>query len=358
MPGSRNDPNPAPLVPRGWNHPCRVRSRRAAGGGQRRAEGGRTVRPPRCDVGMRSFDQLATAAERHHGLLSVDDLRRFGVGKQEVARWVSVGRMAPLARGVYRVRGAPPTTDGRILAGVLVHGEKTWAAHRTAAWLWDLPGFGPPGRVEVIRAAGLSNERLPAWVHRTTCMLEHHHTTVRAIPVTTMARTIFDLGGRMGIGSLDRMVEAGLRTAACSMGALHRVLGDLGGRGRPGTVAMRAVLAERGAGYVPTESELDVLGRAAVRAVRGIEWQVEMSDERGYIRRVDGLHRAAGLVIEWDGAQFHDSRSQLELDRVADARLAALGLEVHRFRWYQVTEDPASVYRLLTSRILQRRAAA
>ncbi|MEZ5138608.1 MAG: hypothetical protein R2711_07510 [Acidimicrobiales bacterium] len=40
-----------------------------------------------------------------------------------------------------------------------------------------------------------------------------------------------------------------------------------------------------------------------------------MSDERGYIRRVDGLHRAGRLVIEWDGAE--DSTT----DRTSDVSM-------------------------------------
>ncbi len=176
-------------------------------------------------------------------------------------------------------------------------------------------------------------------------MLDHHHTVVRSIPVTTLPRTIFDLGGWLPLGPLDRLVEVGLRTRSCSVGALYRVLADLGGRGRPGTVAMRTVLERRGPDYVPTESELDRLGRAAIGVVPGMEWQVELGDEQGYIRRVDGFHPASGVVLEWDGARFHDLDRQRELDQAGDLRLAAMGLRVHRFRWFQVTEDPASVRR-------------
>jgi very-short-patch-repair endonuclease len=108
---------------------------------------------------------------------------------------------------------------------------------------------------------------------------------------------------------------------------------------------MRAVLSERGRGYVPTESELDLLGRAVVAPVGGFEWQVQMSDERGYIRRVDGLHRRGRLVIELDGAEFHDTAHQRRLDAEGDARLRALGLDVVRFRWADVTLRPAVVRR-------------
>jgi hypothetical protein len=106
---------------------------------------------------------------------------------------------------------------------------------------------------------------------------------------------------------------------------------------------MRAVLVERGLDYVPTESELDLLGRAVLAPIEGFEWQVSLSDERGYIRRVDGLHRLGRLVIEWDGAAFHDLADQRRLDDEGDARLRSLGLEVLRFRWPEVARRPAEV---------------
>lgn len=301
---------------------------------------------------------LLSEAEARHGLLVAADLQAASIGPSQVRRWLASGRLVRLGRGVYRVGGAPSTVDGRILAGVLVHGTRCWAAHRTAAWIWDLPGYGPPGRVEVLREAERSNQRQPAWVHRTTRMLHHHETVVRSIPVTTLARTLFDLGGRIRPERLDRLVEAGLRSGACTVGSLFRVMADLGGRGRPGTVAMRTVLDRRGIGYVPTESELDHLGRSVVRSIPGIDWQVELGDDRGYIRRVDGLHRAAGLVIEWDGAQFHDTDQQRELDVAGDRRLEAMGLTVRRYRWGDVIERPAMLREEVRALVARRGRAA
>ena len=304
----------------------------------------------------RRIPLLAARAERRHGLLTVDDLTAAGIGEREIRRWVARGRIEVEARGVFRIGGCPATTEATILAAVLVHDRATWASHLTAAWLFELPGFGRPGRVEVTRTRGTSSRRSAALVHRTTAVPDHHVTVVRSIPVTTLARTVFDLAPRLGERRLDRAVEAAIRTPRCTVGAIYRVLEDLGGKGRPGTAAMRAVLAERGLAYVPTESELDLLGRAVVAPISGIEWQVPMSDERGYIRRVDGLHRTGRLVIEWDGAEFHDRPDQRRLDVEGDARLRRMGLEVVRFRWADVTQRPAAVRRtvldLLPSRVI------
>ena len=81
---------------------------------------------------------------------------------------------------------------------------------------------------------------------------------------------------------------------------------------------------------------LDDVGRALLRRVPGIEWQVEMSDERGYIRRVDGLVRRAGLVVELD-SRFHDDPAQRALDVEGDRRLEAMGFLTKRYRWRHIT---------------------
>lgn len=120
---------------------------------------------------------------------------------------------------------------------------------------------------------------------------------------------------------------------------------------------MREVLEAKGIDYVPTESELDEVGRAVLAGVGGIEWQVEMSDEQGYIRRVDGLHRTARLVVEFDGAAFHDPPEQATLDRSGDARLDAMGYAVRRLRWVDVTRLAPRTASEIEEQVSTRQAA-
>lgn len=286
---------------------------------------------------MHTVEEVSLAAERQHGIVTLEELLARGVDQRTVERWSATGRLRCEAYGVYRIGGAPASFEGRVLAALRSYGLDCWASHRTAAALWGLPGFPPDARVELVRRSRTSNQRTSARVHRSTRILDHHVTVLRQIPLTTLARTVFDLAPVLAEHRLDRTLEAALRTRSCTVPALYRVLHDLGGRGRPGTARMRAVLDARGMAYVPTESELDLVGRALLGPALGFEWQVPMSDERGYIRRVDGLHRRARLVLEWDGAAFHDGAAQRALDEDGDRRLAALGFTVLRYRWAEVT---------------------
>jgi very-short-patch-repair endonuclease len=112
---------------------------------------------------------------------------------------------------------------------------------------------------------------------------------------------------------------------------------------------MRQVLDGRGLDHVPAESEAEEVAMALLDGL-GFEWQVEMSDEQGYIRRVDGRNRAGRLILEVD-SRFHDSPAQWELDRSGDQRLNALGWDVERVRWADITRDGEATRARIAARL-------
>jgi very-short-patch-repair endonuclease len=286
---------------------------------------------------MRTWKDLTHLAERRHGIVTRDELLAAGLADRTVDAWSAAGRIVPVARGVYRLAGVPPSFEGEVLAALLVFPGDTWASHHTAARLLGRPVWSADGRIELTRPIELSAQRSIARVHRSTCLPPHHLTTVGGIPVTTASRTIFDLARTTGAVRLGRTVDAFVVERMATMASLYRVLYDLGGRGRPGTRRMREVLDARGLDHVPPESELEAVGMSLLDGL-GFEWQVEMSDERGYIRRVDGRHGLGRLVVELDGTH-HDGEAQRSLDRAGDDRIAALGYDVERLRWLDVTRD-------------------
>ena len=113
---------------------------------------------------------------------------------------------------------------------------------------------------------------------------------------------------------------------------------------------MRMVLGHLGQGYVPPESELEAVGMTLLDGL-GFEWQVEISDEEGYLRRVDGINRPARLVVEFDGAQ-HRREPQRSLDLHGDRRLGRLGLEVVRIGWDDVTTHGDATRAAVAARIV------
>ena len=78
------------------------------------------------------------------------------------------------------------------------------------------------------------------------------------------------------------------------------------------------------------------------------------------IGRVDFLFADHGLVVELDGAVFHDDHLDHDRDRRRDNELAALGMRVLRVRWPDVVERPDEVAGLVRAALAAappRRAA-
>lgn len=278
--------------------------------------------------------------EAARGTVTHDELVMAGLSDRQIRHLRATGRLVPIHRGVFRVAGAPPTFESRVRAALrhLMDDGLAWAAFFTAARLWGLSLWGPDLRIEVLRPYGANATRVGVLVRRSRSILPHHVTTKDGIPVTTPSRTLMDLARLVGPARLARAVKEAINddSIPCSLASLWIVLYDLGGRGRAGTRRMRDVLEAYDEDEPATESVLDEIGRALLRSVPGIRWQVEMSDERGYIRRVDAYVPVARLVIEFD-SKFHDDPPQRALDDEGDRRLRDIGLRTRRFRWPDVT---------------------
>ena len=117
--------------------------------------------------------------------------------------------------------------------------------------------------------------------------------------------------------------------------ALEAMLEELGERGRSGTALMRALLADRGEGYVATESELEA------RFVEALDRHGLPQPERQVTLiagRVDFLFRAAALVTELDGRRNHTALLDREADGRRRAKLIGQGLRVMHITWRMLAD--------------------
>ena len=226
----------------------------------------------------------------------------------------------------------------------LAAGTGTAASHRAAAGLWRLDGIAP-GAVELSVPRDMTYRRHV--LHRVRDLAEVDLTTVDGIPVTTLARTLVDLGGVVDDLVLERALESALR-AGLSLRRLVWRLDALGGRGRPGAAALRRVLDQR-RGTVPTESELETRFVQLVRdaGLPDPERQYEVRDGSGLVARIDFAYPTRRLAIELDGFGPHADRFQR--DRTRQNRLVLLGWTVLRFTWADVIERRAHVVATLAT---------
>ena len=249
---------------------------------------------------------------------------------------------------VLRLVGAQRTFRQRAMAATLDAGAGAAISHESAAALWRLPGFAP-GALHVSRAVGRSAHHSPlAELHRTCRLPETHVRLFERIPVTSPARTIFDLAGVLHPGRTERALDNALARELTSIEALDRVTGELAGPGRPGSSLMRRLLAERAGAYVPPESNMEARFQTVAKRA-GLDSFVRQRDVGGddWIGRVDFLDTEKRLVVEVDSDLHHSSLLDEDADAARDAALAGAGYTVLRVNEHDLWHRPEEVVRRL-----------
>lgn len=295
---------------------------------------------------------------RQHGMAAVAQLRHAGIDRWHRGRWSAHPGWEQVTPRVLRVAGAPMTPESCWTAAVLDAGDGAVLSHTSAAALWGLPGFDTfPIHVTRPRRRARRPSTL-AVVHEPLRLPESHLTSVRGVPVTTGARTIFDLAGTVRPGRAERALDNALSRNVTTLGELTRVVDELGGRGVPGTASMRRFLAARGRGYVAPESGLEArcFGWLADAGFPPLDRQVPVGDAAGLIGRVDGLCRDLPVIVEVDSHRHHSSLLDRAADARRDERLSAAGYEVVRIQEHEIdARDVRALDRLAAARA---RAAA
>src|SRR4051812_38559181 len=140
---------------------------------------------------------VAEIAAEQHGVVSIAQLRAVGISDEAVRRRAEAGRLHRLHRGVYAVGHAADSWRKRWMAAALACGEGAVLSHMSAAALWGLlrTEEGPvdisvPHRSSRKRRGGIH-------LHRSRTLIAPMTTHRHRIPVTTPARTISDLEGKV-----------------------------------------------------------------------------------------------------------------------------------------------------------------
>jgi very-short-patch-repair endonuclease len=242
---------------------------------------------------------LARMAARQYGAVTLDQLVAAGLDKSAISRRVAAGRLHRIHRGVYAFGNPNLTREGRWLAAVLACGEGAVLSHQSAGALWSLSPTCPPlVHVSVPGTNGRSRRR-GIVLHRSSTLTTAETTRRKGIPVTTLARTLADLG------------------------------------------------------YGPERTRSD-LERLFLRICRkhGIP-KPEVNVKVGP-NEVDFLWRAERLVVEVDGWKYHSDRRAFEADRARDRELARRGFTVLRFTDRELSAKPDAVADSLLAHLRRR----
>lgn len=179
-------------------------------------------------------------------MTSTRDLLAAGFTYNELARQARRGDLVRLRRGSY----ASPTHVGTeaadrhrqlVEATMPLLAPDAVVSHLSAAVLHALPVWGDQlGRVQVTRSAARSGKRRGNVHVHTAPLAAEEVVAVQGLPVTTLARTVVDLGRTVAAGQAVAAGDAALRTGL-SPTELDEVLALA--HGRPHVAAARRVAA-------------------------------------------------------------------------------------------------------------------
>ena len=132
---------------------------------------------------------LRDLGSRQHGIVDITSILALGIHRNSIDRRVAEGLLVRCYRGIYRFASAVPTDTQRIAAARLAAFPHAVAVGRSAA---VLHGLNVAFALDIGVAPGLTRSLPGVTIHRRR-MDAVELTTVRAIPATTLARTVFDL---------------------------------------------------------------------------------------------------------------------------------------------------------------------
>ena len=279
----------------------------------------------------RSVDaEVALTAAREKGVLTVSELMACGLSRDAIERRARRGILHRRHRGVYAVGHTSLTDEAVWLAAVKAGGPSATLTHYAAAALWEFVEWD--GREPEITVTTGGTHRHPGIrVHQSKLLTRRDIMSRNGIPVTSPAWTLLDLATVLPYKPLRRAVREAMGQRRVSMRQLLDVLARAGPR--RGSRNLARIIAD---GYAPTES---VLADVVLDLIIGGGFEKPDVSKPIVIdgRRLVPDFRWAEqrLIVEADGAQWHDHKLAREDDAERQAYLEAHGERVLRVTWHQ-----------------------
>jgi Protein of unknown function (DUF559) len=247
-----------------------------------------------------------------------------------------MGRLHPLYPGAYAFGYSKVRAEGNWMAAVLACGDDALLSHVDAAAHLGLLPVGS-GHIHVT-VPGRSRRQIRGLrLHPVRRLHPDDRATREGIPVTKVARTIFDLAETEPRRRAVRAFEQAERLGLLDMRALHRLCER--SHGRHGLKPIKALLLHCSPSAPDARTELELrfveLCRDHGLPMPGMNVSVE-----GF--EVDHWP-GTNLIVELDSFRHHSPRSAFEGDRERDAVLQLAGYRVLRLTWRMVSEEPKKV---------------
>lgn len=291
-------------------------------------------------MGNPTFEALDRLAARQLGLLTHRQLLQLGLPSSTIWRWADEGRLARRSDSVYATPGTPDDWRVGALVAVLSSGPLARLSHRAGAALWS-DGRIPGRTIEVVVPKGSHRPHGPWRVHETRRFGAADAAMVGPIPVTSIERTLIDVGRYWSPERVGRLLDDAVTRRLTTYEAFAARVAALRRRGQPGIAVARLVLADRDVFEgTPFEQRMRRLLRSTDLPEAAREHRVTV-DGKDYF--VDFAFPEAALGIECDSSAWHTQPHQFEYDLRRQNDILGTGMLLLRYTSRRLREDPESV---------------
>ena len=265
--------------------------------------------------------ELARLAARRYGVVAIWHLLDLGFVREGVRRMVQAGRLHPLYRGVYAVGHRSLSPRGRLLAAVYACGRDAVASHHAAGWLWNVRRARGSKHHVTVAARGRKGPRGIA-LHCVRRLHPEDVTVIDGIPVTSLARTLVDLGALLPLKQLRRAFEEADRLGLLDAAAVQRACDR--GKGRKGVANARRALELYEPDPPKTRSDLekDFFDWCDANGIPRPSANLWVAGQEVDMAWLDELGRPIA-VVELDSREYHSTLEAFERDRERSAALEA-----------------------------------
>ena len=292
---------------------------------------------------MEAASKLRDLARSQYHVASRKQARELGVLWRQQCILVASGEWEWTTKRVLRLVGGRRSFAQQCMIAVL-HTGGVLTGESTLA-LCGVPGYARRRPIFIALRRGQPMHRMDGVVIREVRSLPHHHVMlINQIPSVTPTRAIYDLAARHNWERVKRTIKNTWRRRWTSGGLLHQMGPEWLGRGRPGTVAMRELLAVTENSYAMPDTNLEdrlasLLEEVGPRPKR----QVNLGNDSRWIGRVDLKDPELPLIAEADSETFHFAPIDGDDDAARDRAFGEAGLKVVRFTEHEIWHEPTVV---------------
>ena len=275
--------------------------------------------------------RLGAIAGKQWGRVTSAQITGLGIDDKVISDWKRQGYIQRVLPRVYAVGHRAASYEADLSAGLLYAGPGAMLSHGTAAhWLGllDKPPraihVSTPRRCRSLPGIAVHGRREPDRVWH------------RRFPLTPLPQLLLDVAATEPRRQLRKALANADYRNLLDVRAVEQALG----RGRRGTVRLRAALSEHMPRLARTKSDLEV---AFLELCESAGIPLPETNVRVAGWEVDALFRSERIAVELDGHGNHRSPAQIRRDRRKELALRAAGLVPVRYSAEQLKHHRAEI---------------